>query len=367
MTGALVMDGNGAVVRVVQPGTQQSAVFGTWAGGVLIQSVDDSKADPDRIKTALQYKPGSNTLVIGSEAADQVASMVRLVGAPVQAVNKDGTPFMATWPDHVVTKQYVDQAVASGGGKDEVWHGTKAEYDALPAKDPDVLYVIEEATGSVLLTETAAEAKFGGGLVPIGGIIPFGGSVAPTGWHLCDGTAHGSAALKAVIGADTTPNLLDRFVIGAGTKHPLKATGGAETVTLTAAQSGVPGHTHPVTVAAGGVAHTHPISHDHGAFNTGIAGGPASGSKASPTVRRTDLANADTGPDYVSASTATLPSISNHTHPVDVPAFSGTSGAASATSHGHTASAAANAAAAATAAHENMPPFYALTYIIRKS
>lgn len=40
---------------------------------------------------------------------------------------------------------------------------------------------------------------------PIGTIVMYGGTVAPAGWHLCNGTAHGSTALQAVIGSANTP------------------------------------------------------------------------------------------------------------------------------------------------------------------
>lgn len=40
------------------------------------------------------------------------------------------------------------------------------------------------------------------GTIPLGGIIMWNGSVAPTGWALCDGS-------------NGTPNLLDRFIVGA--------------------------------------------------------------------------------------------------------------------------------------------------------
>jgi microcystin-dependent protein len=78
--------------------------------------------------------------------------------------------------------------------------------------------------------------------MPIGTIVAFGGTTAPTDWHLCNGTAHGSSALQTVIGSANAPDLRDRFIVGAGSTYADKATGGAATVTLTEAQ--MPSHYH---------------------------------------------------------------------------------------------------------------------------
>ena len=99
-------------------------------------------------------------------------------------------------------------------------------------------------------------------LVPVGTVVAFGSATPPTGWLSCDGgSTSGYAALAAVVGA-TVPDLRGRTVIGTGTgtgltARTIKDTGGAETVSLTAAQSGLPSHSHNVAtafvdVAAGG-------------------------------------------------------------------------------------------------------------------
>lgn len=197
--------------------------------------------------------------------------------------------------------------------------------------------------------------------MPLGAIIEYGGTVAPTGWHLCDGTAHGSAALQSLIGSANTPDLRDLFIVGAGSTYADKATGGAATVTLTAAQSGVPAHDHVITVDANGVAHTHSIAHDHPATGTD------SGNLAKILGDTNRLGALVGGSDYFTADTTVMAvSTAQHAHTVDIPAYAGDSGAASATSHGHTADAAANATASAASAHENRPPYYALTRIIKK-
>lgn len=73
--------------------------------------------------------------------------------------------------------------------------------------------------------------------VPSGGIIMWSGSVAsiPSGWYLCDGT-------------NTTPDLRDRFIVGAGSSYAVAATGGSKDATLVS-------HTHSITDPQ----HSHPI------------------------------------------------------------------------------------------------------------
>lgn len=71
---------------------------------------------------------------------------------------------------------------------------------------------------------------------PIGTIVIWSGTAdnIPTGWQLCDGT-------------NGTPDLRDKFVLGAGTTHNVGETGGNEEVTLTVEQ--MPKHNHTYGVA----------------------------------------------------------------------------------------------------------------------
>ncbi len=75
--------------------------------------------------------------------------------------------------------------------------------------------------------------------VPTGSIMPYLGTTVPEGWVLCDGrslsTISGSAALIALIGTTTAPNLQGMFLRGTGTSPvnnqpgpALKATQGDE-------------------------------------------------------------------------------------------------------------------------------------------
>lgn len=88
-------------------------------------------------------------------------------------------------------------------------------------------------------------------LIPSGIILLWSGSIAsiPSGWVLCNG-------------ANSTPDLRDRFVVGAGTTYAVNATGGANTVTLDATM--IPSHTHTITATGSSgntsLDHTHSLS-----------------------------------------------------------------------------------------------------------
>jgi microcystin-dependent protein len=75
----------------------------------------------------------------------------------------------------------------------------------------------------------------GFGTIPLGGIILWSGAInqIPAGWALCNG---------GTVNGRTTPNLQDRFVVGAGSSYGVGTTGGANTVTLTVDQ--MPSHNH---------------------------------------------------------------------------------------------------------------------------
>ena len=97
--------------------------------------------------------------------------------------------------------------------------------------------------------------------IPPGGIIEWSGAIVdiPTGWHLCDGT-------------NGTPDLRDKFVVGAGSGYAVGATGGAATVTLTIDQ--MPAHSHTVGVAgAAGMIGGDDRAYMGGSTNTSSVGG----------------------------------------------------------------------------------------------
>jgi microcystin-dependent protein len=106
----------------------------------------------------------------------------------------------------------------------------------------------------VSAAESAITALQGRVNVPVGTVLPYAGGSAPTGFLLCDGASKlraDYAALFAAIGttfgaADGThfnvPDLRGRFPLGVNGSHALASTGGAETHTLVTSE--MPSHAH---------------------------------------------------------------------------------------------------------------------------
>jgi hypothetical protein len=63
-------------------------------------------------------------------------------------------------------------------------------------------------------------------VMPLGAIMIWSGTdgTVPSGWHICDGGTYGDKA---------SPDLRDRFVIGAGSTYAVNAAGGALTASIT--------------------------------------------------------------------------------------------------------------------------------------
>lgn len=104
-----------------------------------------------------------------------------------------------------------------------------------------------------------------GGGIPPGCILIWSGAEAdiPPGYALCDGT-------------DNTPDLRDRFVLGAGLSYAVDATGGEKSHTLTVSE--MPRHSHSVTLNGG--SGTNLFSAGASNFSGGSASTNVSGSGA---------------------------------------------------------------------------------------
>jgi len=123
-------------------------------------------------------------------------------------------------------------------------------------------------TSTTQIASTAFVSTAVASVFPSGGIIIWSGSSAsiPSGWVLCNGS-------------NSTPDLRDRFVVGAGSTYAVGNTGGS-------ANAIVVSHTHTATVTDPGHSHSYASSTFNCNQNTGQvqAGVTATGTTASNTT-----------------------------------------------------------------------------------
>ena len=159
------------------------------------------------------------------------------------------------------------------------------------------------------------------GIVPVGGIIIWSGAAnaIPTNWSLCDGGTHSGHA---------TPDLRDRFVVGAGNTYGVGNTGGsANAIVVAHNHNSDAGGTHSHGITDNG--HTHqydvrPLTSVH-SFGDSNQTRPSNGTS-----------------NQTSGNSGTGISINNggsHSHTIQSAGSSGT--------------------------NANLPPYYALCYIMR--
>lgn len=162
-------------------------------------------------------------------------------------------------------------------------------------------------TGTITLAGTLAIANGGTGLASVGTagnvltstgsawtsspsfvsgmIMLWSGSIVsiPTGWLICDGT-------------NSTPDLRDRFVVGAGTTYAVNATGGS-------ANAVVPSHTHTATDSG----HTHGYNESNGGGLSFDGPGGGTWRALSAATTATGVANITVSTTGVSPTNANLP------------------------------------------------------------
>ena len=129
------------------------------------------------------------------------------------------------------------------------------------------------ASGQVLLSAGGSNTPTWGNAFVAGMIMLWSGSSAsiPSGWLLCDGSS-------------STPDLRNRFVVGAGSTYAVNATGGS-------ADAIVVSHTHTATVTDPGHAHQNILQPQGTSAGDGVPQSPIGGG----TQRTTTMASATTG------------------------------------------------------------------------
>ena len=135
----------------------------------------------------------------------------------------------------------------SNGFQREITLSAESNYsDSIKQKTATVkIYKTGESTPIISLDVKRLSKEVSASSVPSGTILPWYGALGniPVGYALCNGS-------------NGTPDLRNRFLVGAGSDYNLGNTGGANNVTLTTAQ--MPSHTHTGSTSTDGV-HSHNI------------------------------------------------------------------------------------------------------------
>lgn len=267
------------------------------------------------------------------------AGVPQLLNYQGTLTDTSGTPV----PDGQYAVVFNIYDVATGGSPlwTETWNGSTSPvttikgnfnailgaYNPIPASffdgHPTTYLGIKVGNDSEMMprqriTSVAYAFTAGSGGIPRGAIIMWSGAIdqIPAGWALCDGQ-------------NGTPDLRNRFIVGAGSGYSIGATGGEATHILTINE--MPSHTHIQN------AHNHALTDPGHSHNIDLLGGGGSGNRCVDAAA-TEESNPPNWSGIVS------------------PAFTGISiNDATPT----------NQNAGGGAAHENRPPYYALAFIMK--
>jgi microcystin-dependent protein len=211
---------------------------------------------------------------------------------------------------------------------------------------PDAVALMKDMVRRLDVLERSGGASTGvsGGSAPVGTIVAYWGVSAPAGWLLCNGGGFPAATypdLAAHLGGTTLPNLKGRVPVGLDAAQTefdtLGETGGSKTVALSTGELASHGHVQD--------SHTHPTSsdgsHTHGTsgFNNYVI------ERGAVEAQRIPDAGSTSDGVYVTY-TATIPASATHSHTA-------------------TGTAATNQTTGSGTAHQNLPPYIAIIWIIK--
>lgn len=184
--------------------------------------------------------------------------------APITLIGKNVSEFGQAFNQNLVrmTENFASGSQPSISLKGQCWFNTtNNQLYVKTATGFSSIGPFPQASTPTLSDKSTSYAttEFVHSIVPAGTIVMWYGSIAsiPAGWALCDGRQQG---------AYTTPDLRDRFVMGAGTTYAPGLKGGKTTINSvvahshtfdTVSENNSRGHSHGGTTAGAG-------NHQHG-------------------------------------------------------------------------------------------------------
>ena len=171
---------------------------------------------------------------------------------------------------------------AYGRTPSQIWMQTGYSYKFIIQTAGTVTLQTLDNLYPILQNAPAVASQF-----TVGMILIWSGSLGsvPTGWVLCDGT-------------NSTPDLRDRFIAGAGNTYAVGATGGSATAIVVS-------HTHTATVTDPGHLHGIAVQNSNASYSGGpVIPGSGSNYNTNSAVTGISVTNASAG---VSGTNANLP------------------------------------------------------------
>jgi len=199
---------------------------------------------------------------------------------------------LATYSDNAGLVANANPIVLGTDGRppNEIWLSDGFFYKFILKDSSDVTIQTYDNLYGIIGTAPAAATP-----IPTGCILIWSGSIGsiPAGWVLCNGS-------------NGTPDLRDRFVVGAGSTYAVDATGGsADAIVVSHTHTTTvtdPGHTHSTGVTASGFYSPGPSAASIGTNGcvsyTGTSGSNTTGISVSNSTAGTSGTNANLPPYY---------------------------------------------------------------------
>ena len=280
----------------ISRGTTSTSPTHDFQVGSAIKASDLNSCNKQNIYLAQENRDSLNALALGDASSAIQINSANIANLTIQAedIKSDAVETAKIKDSNVTTDKINNLAVTTG-------------------KIADDAVTTDKLANSINTSITAASFT-------TGMIMMFTGSSAPSGWAFCDGN-------------NGTPDLRDKFIVGAGTSYSSGDTGGSDSVILNVSE--MPQHSHGINLYTQNHTMTGSVTNISQSY---AASGSASGvfSKFSSSGQHTPVQNDAGGCDGFNF---------NGTHSHHVIGSTQNTGS--------------------TGAHENRPPYYALSYIMK--